>query len=446
MTQATQGVPAPQPAPAPATTPAARPTPAAQGGDHALGSGREDESARQQAAQTPTTLSRLRVAAIAVCLVFGAVTALQLALSWQANRTAASDTQQLIRVQGIKTSLLRADALATNAFLIGGLEPADQRAAYDEAVDQTVRAITDAAEAQPADRAALSALSSAVLSYTGDMELARANNRQGLPVGRGYLLQASGDLRSTALPIVDALINANSARSQDSMGAHHPWWVFLPALIAVGLLYLGNRWIAQRFRRRFNVGLVLAAVTIGVVGIVATFVVNGQQNQNDDLTAGSFHAVVQGATARTSANDAKANESLRLINRGSGQANEDAWVAAAKTVDQALESDSTFSGPTDSWTTYKSQHQDIVDLDNKGQWDDAVALATSTEDGSPSATFSDFDSRMQDLVGQAGASTTDELSNGNSVLLVLAVLSALAALVAAGFAASGVSRRMKEYL
>ena len=68
------------------------------------------------------------------------LTGLQLALSWQANRTAAADTEQLIRVQGIKTNLLRADALATNAFLIGGLEPAEQRAAYDGAIDQTVRA------------------------------------------------------------------------------------------------------------------------------------------------------------------------------------------------------------------------------------------------------------------------------------------------------------------
>ena len=150
------------------------------------------------------------LAAIAVCLVFGALTALQLALSWQANRTAAADTEQLIRVQGIKTSLLRADALATNAFLIGGLEPAEQRAAYDDAIDQTVRSITDAADAQPADRAALNALSSAVLDYTGDMELARANNRQGLPVGGAYLRKASGELRSTALPIVDELVGANS--------------------------------------------------------------------------------------------------------------------------------------------------------------------------------------------------------------------------------------------
>ena len=147
MSQATQGAPAPQPAAPPTAavvgTPA--PTPAAPGTGRAtayesLGTSREDDVARRQAAQVPTTLNRLRLGAIVVCLLFGAVTGLQLALSWQANRTAAADTEQLIRVQGIKTNLLRADALATNAFLIGGLEPAEQRAAYDDAIDQTVRA------------------------------------------------------------------------------------------------------------------------------------------------------------------------------------------------------------------------------------------------------------------------------------------------------------------
>jgi len=396
------------------------------------------------ATRVPRTLNRLRLGAIAVCLVFGAVMALQLALSWQANRTAAADTEQLIRVQGIKTSLLRADALATNAFLIGGLEPAEQRAAYDDAIDQTVRAITDAADAQPADRAALNELSSAVLDYTGDMELARANNRQGLPVGGAYLRKASGELRSTALPIVDELVSANSTRARDAMDAHHPWLVLLPTLAGVLLLWLANRWIGRRFHRRVNPGLVLAIAAIGVVGIVAALVTNGQQNQNEELSAGSFESVVEGSAARTAANDAKANESLRLIARGSGQAFEDAWTAAAQTVDQALE-DPTLSGLEGVWSTYKSQHQEIVDLDTGGQWDEAVAEATSTEPGSSSDTFSDFDAQLQDSLSQSGSITTDTLTNGNSVLLFLAVASVLAGLVAAAFAASGINRRLKEY-
>jgi len=444
MSQATQGVPAPPPTQATVGAPAPAPVPVRQGRGTTLGSGREDEAARRLAAQIPTSLNRLRLVAVTVCLVFGALTALQLTLSWQANRTAAADTEQLIRVQGIKTSLLRADALATNAFLIGGLEPAQQRAAYDGAIDQTVRSITDAAQAQGADRAALNALSSAVLDYAGDMELARANNRQGLPVGGAYLRKASAELRSTALPIVDQLVSANSQRARDAMGAHHPWLVLLPGLVCFAILYLGNRWISRHFRRRVNPGLLLAMGAVGALAVVAGLVTNSQQNQNDELTQGSFETVVDGATARTAANDAKANESLRLIARGSGQAFEDAWTAAAGVVDTAL-LEASLSGLQGSWQTYESQHQQIVDLDNGGQWDDAVAAATSTEDGSSSASFEEFDGRIQDAVSQSGTFTTDTLGNGNSVLLVLSVLSVLAALAAAGFAFSGVNQRLKEY-
>jgi hypothetical protein len=425
------------PAPVPEAT--ARP-----GRGSTLGSGREDEAVRRQASMIPTTLNRLRLVAVVVCLVFGALTAVQLMLSWNANRTAASDTQQLIRVQGIKTSLLRADALATNAFLIGGLEPAEQRAAYDAAIDQTVRSITEAARAQPHDEAALDALSSAVLDYAGNMELARANNRQGLPVGGAYLRKASGELRSTALPIVDQLVLANSDRARDSMGSHHPWYVLLPAVLALLALYFVNRWIAGRFRRRFNTGLVLAAVAVAVVGLVAAFATNSQANQNDELTDGSFETVVDGATARTAANDAKANESLRLIARGSGQAFEDAWTAASGVVDDALlEAD--LSGSQGSWSTYKSLHQDIVDLDSGGDWDQAVELATSTAPGSPSEAFADVDTLLQDAVTSSGTVTTDTLRSGNSVLLVLAILAVLAALAGAAFASVGVNQRLKEY-
>ena len=228
------------------------------------------------------------------------------------------------------------------------------------------------------------------------------------------------------------------------MGAHHPWLVLLPAVLGVVLLFLANRWIAKHFRRRVNTGLALAMAAIAVVGIAAGLVSNSNQNQNDELTGGSFEAVVEGATARTAANDAKANESLRLIARGSGQAFEDAWVAAAATVDQAL-TEQSLTGLQGDWATYKSQHQEIVELDDGGHWDDAVALATSSEDGSPSATFEAFDARLQDSLSQSGALTTETLTNGNSILLVLAVLAFLAGLVSAGFAWAGVNQRLKEY-
>ena len=248
MSQATQGAPAPASAPDQGRRAARRPR-HRRVGDRRLVLHASAPPARTRAPacsrrRVPTTLSRLRLGAVAVCLVFGALTALQLTLSWQANRTAAADTEQLIRVQGIKTSLLRADALATNAFLIGGLEPAEQRAAYDDAIDQTVRAITDAAEAQPADRAALNAL---------EQRGPRLRRRHGAgpgqqppgPAGRRRL-PAQGQRRAA----VDGAAHRRRAGQRQLRPAPATRWApttrgscFLPALVGVVLLWLANRWI-----------------------------------------------------------------------------------------------------------------------------------------------------------------------------------------------------------
>ena len=99
-------------------------------------------------------------------------------------------------MQKIQTNLLSADATATNAFLVGGLEPPAQRASYDQAMTTPARLIAEAAQAQPADAEALAALNQELVSYAAAIEQARANNRQGLPVGAQYLRNASAQLRA----------------------------------------------------------------------------------------------------------------------------------------------------------------------------------------------------------------------------------------------------------
>ena len=105
-----------------------------------------------------------------------------LALAYSLYR-AEADTNQLIRVQQIQTNLLIADATATNAFLVGGLEPPAQRAQYDAALTATGALIAQAARAQPADADALAALNQQVVAYTGGIEQACRQQPAG-PAGR----------------------------------------------------------------------------------------------------------------------------------------------------------------------------------------------------------------------------------------------------------------------
>ncbi|EAP97884.1 hypothetical protein JNB_13008 [Janibacter sp. HTCC2649] len=393
---------------------------------------------------TPGWLAQWRLVIAAVCVLASTLTALMLLNTWQDTRAASADTAQLVRVQTIKVNLLRADALATNAFLVGGLEPAEQRAAYDSALVEVERTLTDAAQAQPADRAALAALNEAVLTYTSSMELARANNRQGFPVGAAYLNQASTGLRSTALPLVDNLVTANQQRSRDAMSPL-PWiLVVLPGLLALVALGWLNQQLAQRFRRRFNVGIVAAgAATLVMVGLAA--VAAGNQGSEDSrLLKGSYATVVDGVIARSAANDAKANESLRLISRGSGATYEKKWEAAAATIVDKTSGEA-LGSVAGQWSTYAAAHAKIVALDTEGNWDQAVAAATSSASGSSTAAFNAVDDSLRKVVDAAGNRTTDDLDSGRFLFLGLLILALVAGLAGAAAAWRGVTTRIEEY-
>ena len=240
--------------------------------------------APKRAEDVPGLLNRCRSPRSSSAWCSASLAATLQLLGWQANGRAADNTEQLVRVQEIQSSLLRADALATNAFLVGGLEPAEQRAEYDAALDDVLRGITDAAEAQPADREALAALNTEVATYASAIAQARDNNRQGFPIGSEYLQEAGRDLRAEALPIIEELVSANSERAEDEMSGQHPIWLFWVGFVALAALWWVNRQIAQRFHRRLNVGLAAAAIAVAVLTLVAAVLAQNQSGDNDDCS------------------------------------------------------------------------------------------------------------------------------------------------------------------
>lgn len=422
MTQAT-GAAAAQPAQPAAPAPAAAPAPSPQ--------------PRPTTENVPQLLNRWQVVAVSICLVFGVAAALIQFLGWQAGDRAADNTAQLVRVQNIETSLYRADALASNAFLSGGLEPAEQRAAYDDTIDDVLRQIADAAEAQPADREALAALNERVTAYTTGVTQARDNNRQAFPVGAQYLNEASAALRVDATAVLDALDEANSTRAEDEMETQHPWWLLGLAVLALAGLWMVNRSIARRFHRRFNTGLLVAALGIVVLTFFTVSYASAQNGANEDLRAGAFKDAVDEATARTAANDAKALESKRLIARASGETVDDPWQAASAVVDD-------HTSFVSEWARYKAAHTSVDQLDVDGDWEGAVAQATSTGEGGSTAAFDEFDAASADAIEKSGAIATDELSS-NTVGLLLAILTLLVGLLGSAAAAWGINQRRREY-
>ncbi|MCX6401659.1 MAG: hypothetical protein NTX33_17235 [Propionibacteriales bacterium] len=389
---------------------------------------------------TPALLNRWQLIGMSVAIVFGVLSALIQFGGWQSDGRAADDTEQLVRVQEIKSSLLRADALATNAFLVGGLEDPEQREEYDAALSSVLTEIANAAESQPADREVLAALNVEVSDYATAVAQARDNNRLGFPIGAEYLSGASTELRADAIPLIDNMVSANTDRTEDAMAGQHPVWLVLLGLVALAVLVWLNRELARHFRRRINKGIAVAAVIVLLVTVVTAFGALVRDNSNDSLLDGELATALSESNARTAANDAKANESLRLIKRVPGDsAFEVAWQASREIVDESASRET-----IGSWNDYVAQHEEIVRLDDAGQWNRAVTLATESTGGSTEP-LDNFDATAKSVVTEARDVVVDDLRSGRILALVLSGLTVLLGVAAAVAVSRGIGERRREF-
>ena len=401
--------------------------------------------AAESTMSTPQRLRLLSLGVVVVGLVIGVIGALIFTYLAVSLSRAKADTAQLIRVQKIQSNLLSADATATNAFLVGGLEPPTQRAAYDQAMSSTSSLIAEAAQAQPADGTALAALNQQVLSYAGMIEQARANNRQGLPIGAQYLRNASAQLRSDALPILNNLVSANAARATDEMKAGAGYIVLVIALLGLGGVIAAQVWLARRFKRKINVGMLASSIVLLMLVIGSLIVVLQLRSSLQEISSGSLAAVNTAADARINANDAKSNESLTLIARGSGQAFEAAWKSSADSVAENLGRLTDKPELVGQWQAYTDVHTQIRALDDEGQWDKAVAKATGSANDSSNTVFGAFDSNLAGYLDGVSQEASNSLANEQPVMVVAAVLILLGGLAAALLGRRGVAERLREY-
>ncbi|WP_404391379.1 hypothetical protein [Humibacillus xanthopallidus] len=393
---------------------------------------------------TPGRMRLFGVLGVLAAIVLGAVSANALLSSQAAVERAANNTAQVVRAQSIHVDLLRADAVATNAFLIGGLESPESRDRYQQAMSRVASGIAEAAAAQPADGTALGALSQQVQTYTALVEQARTNNRLGLPVGAQYLTQASAGLRADAIPIITAIVDANEQRAQDEFTRSNSSLQLAVGLVAlIGLVVIAV-WLARRTHRYLN-GRLTAAIALLLAALVFTFVqVAAVGSATRAVADGSFGQTVTLAEATTAANDARANESLTLIRRGSGASNEASWKADDTAVRNAL-SGVDDESLADKWGDYTSVHEQVRELDDNGQWEQAVAMSTDATAKGSDGTFTIFDTAVTQARDAAGKAAVERLDGLAGTAPVAALGVALAALLAAWLVVRGIGQRIEEY-
>jgi hypothetical protein len=394
---------------------------------------------------TPGRLRIAGVAGVVACLVFGLGATGGLINRSDAIINARNHAAQLVRIQDIRSNLTQADAAATNAFLVGGLEPPDQRASYDAGIAGASAAIAAASSGSDADATKLAKTNQLLAQYAGLIESARANNRQGFPIGAAYLRQASNLLRLQMLPPLVTLVtdeqNRITSAYNDAARANDALNVVL--VLAIVVLVLVQIWLSAKTRRTFNRSLVFATLIVAIGGLVGVGVMASAQHSAAEVRTGSLAGTDVIASARTEAFAAKSDESLTLINRGSGQPFEAQYQRVMADANEALQTSAVDPELARLLAAYDTAHQGVRVKDDGGNWDAAVTLATGNTGTKPA--FAAFDTASKQQLGVEATRASDRLSSARRPLDAIAVLLFFVGIVAAVLAWRGVAVRLREY-
>ncbi len=376
---------------------------------------------RRLMATARTTPGRLSIAAVVLMLLGLAVGV----FSFLAMQERAAAVRNLTVVGGpydasaldIYRSLSDADATAASEFLAVRTDPSALRSRYLEDIARATQALTIASghganDPQSADE--LMVLASQIPVYTGLVETARVNNRQGFPLGAAYLREASGLMRHTLLPAAQRLNEAEKARlAAVQTSASATPWVAL-ALIGATVLALLVTQVAltRRTKRIFNVWLVLATLAMLTAGIWITVATTAMA---EDLQVARVRGATQAQTlaeARIATLQGRTDEALTLVARGSGQDFEADYDATMQHLDKLLANAQqaapdeafrqTITEAREDLLRWMAAHEQVRKLDTEGRYPEAVVLAVDPKAQGP-VLFARLDQRLGDGIEQRRA-------------------------------------------
>jgi len=404
---------------------------------------------RRLARTTPGVIGLIAVALAACCMIAGLVCAAQLN-ERIAQRNAVLDRSEpfAYSAQKLYAALSAADAAAASEFLSSGIETAPMRARYQQALADAAAALADATAGatDAATRTALAEISAQLAAYTGQVESARANSRQGFPVGSAYLREASSLMQTALLPGAERIYTGNLAavdQAQSAVGSAPAVGLVLLMLVlaAVGV---GSVIVFARTNRQFNIGLVATAVAVllAVAWIaVATSLAAGNIERSRTEGTARFGQL---AKARIVAQQARTDETLQLIAHGDITASEKSFYDRLKELGALLST--TPSAAADGVAKWTESHRKQVEAYLGGDYRGAVAQAIGTNPDASAAQFAVVESSLRAQIEQTRATLRDRVSAAGAQLawsptgtLVLMVIAAAAAVV-------GLWPRLKEFL
>jgi hypothetical protein len=402
---------------------------------------------RRFARTTPGVVGIIAVLLAAFCVIAGVVAAGQLNSRIDERNHILDGSEPFAYAgQNLYADLSAADAAAATAYL-SGIETPRQRARYQQALADAASALADAtAGADDADtRKAVAEISAQLAAYTGLVESARANNRQGLTIGSAYLREASWLMQSTLLPGAQRIYTSNLAvvgEDQRAVGATPILGLVLLVLVLVAIA-LSSVMLTRRTNRQFNLGLVVAAaVVLLVIGWIVVATRLAASSIEDSRVEGTAR-FEQLAEARILAQQARTDEILQLIARGDPTAGEKSFNGRIHDLTSHLGPGS--SAAADAVAKWTASHQKQMAA-YLGDYPAAVTQAIGPDPGASAAQFSIVESSLRDELEQTRSTLRDHVSTAGTWLawsptgtLVLMVAAAAAVVV-------GLWPRLKEFL
>jgi hypothetical protein len=419
---------------------------------------------RGRAATTPGRLRLAMAAVVLAALVAGVVLVGVTAVQRNATDAVATrDEPLMVAADGLYASLSDADATAATTFLRGGTEPADLRARYLADLRRaSVQLAGLGRRVQGSSGAgAVAAIGAQLPVYSGLIETARANNRQGFPVGSAYLRQASDTMRRTILPAAGRLYAAEAERLGDNQRTGTSTGGLVAVLIAcaaaLAVLVGAQVFVARRTHRVFNIPLVAATVVLaGLLAWVAIAMTSARDSLARAQRDGSDAVQVLSA-ARILWLRAQADESLALVARGGGAK----YVDDVAVVDRLLEPPRGLLGEasrlaartgsttgvgdlTATWHGVRAEHARVAGLESAGNFGDAVRLAVGAH-AREAALGDRLNRRFGELLASAQRRFDDAAGSARSALRALIVAIALLLVLAAVLGLLGLQTRLNEY-
>ena len=372
--------------------------------------------------------------------------------------TVLNHTEPLSFAAGrLYTTLSVADAAAATAF-IAQAEPRGVRLRYEQAITDAAVAVTRASSGltdQPLVEL-LGRINAELAVYTGLIEVARTNNREGNPVGSSYLSEASGLMQSTILPDAQLLYKATSERvdSETTASTQIPAPVILVISATVVFGAFSHRWLARRTRRRINPGLVVGALGILVMMVwvgTALAISTTASRSAKDTAADSLKIVTN---VEITAQQARADETLSLIRRGDEEIRKqsfyqridamheqiDRYMARPDAVDKG-----DLQGADQLLVRWRQANDRINSYIAVGNYRAATEVALGSAENDSTPAFDKLDDSLVKVMDQSRTHLRSDVLNARNGLSGAQLGGVVLSLGAAIAVALGLWPRLKEY-